>query len=188
MTNLTLYWLIPKDRSSRVRWLLRELDVEFREQQMNASVGEHRNGDYLDGFDNKITVHAYANPESPSSGGGYGLIRFKKKTNEVTFECWPRDVNVSKPGAKQFVGWPKTIKLAENRGQKVTGHLPEIEAPQGVKRPVLRVSHAKSGELVYAVRLTQSRVKPWIYSEGIYKVEFGDPDTNEWTVVEGKKE
>jgi hypothetical protein len=66
-----------------------------------------------DGFDNKITVHAYANPESPSSGGGYGLIRFKKKTNEVTFECWPRDVDVSKPGAKQFVGWPKTIKLAE---------------------------------------------------------------------------
>jgi glutathione S-transferase len=48
MTNLTLYWLIPKDRSSRVRWLLRELGVEFREQQMNASVGEHRSGDYLD--------------------------------------------------------------------------------------------------------------------------------------------
>ena len=48
MNNLTLYWLIPKDRSSRVRWLLRELDVEFFEQQMNASVGEHRSGDYLD--------------------------------------------------------------------------------------------------------------------------------------------
>ncbi len=48
MTNLTLYWLIPKDRSSRVRWLLRELDVEFSEQKMNASVGEHRSGDYLD--------------------------------------------------------------------------------------------------------------------------------------------
>ncbi len=48
MTNLTLYWLIPKDRSSRVRWLLRELDLEFSEQQMNASDGEHRSGDYLD--------------------------------------------------------------------------------------------------------------------------------------------
>ena len=39
MNNLTLYWLISKDRSSRVRWLLRELDVEFIEQQMNASGG-----------------------------------------------------------------------------------------------------------------------------------------------------
>jgi len=48
MTDLTLYWLIPKDRSSRVRWLLREFDVEFSEQKMNASVGEHRSGDYLD--------------------------------------------------------------------------------------------------------------------------------------------
>ena len=48
MTDLALYWLIPKDRSSRVRWLLRELDVEFSEQQMDASVGEHRSGDYLD--------------------------------------------------------------------------------------------------------------------------------------------
>ena len=48
MTDLTLYWLVPKDRSSRVRWLLRELDVEFSEQEMNAAVGEHRSGDYLD--------------------------------------------------------------------------------------------------------------------------------------------
>ncbi len=48
MTNLTLYWLVPKDRSNRVRWLLRELDIEFSEQQMNASVGEHRQASYLD--------------------------------------------------------------------------------------------------------------------------------------------
>ncbi len=48
MANLTLYWLIPKDRSSRVRWLLRELEVEFSEQKMNAPAGEHRSGDYLD--------------------------------------------------------------------------------------------------------------------------------------------
>jgi len=37
VTDLTLYWLIPKDRSSRVRWLLRELDVEFSEKKMDAS-------------------------------------------------------------------------------------------------------------------------------------------------------
>ena len=48
VTDLTLYWLIPKDRSSRVRWLLRELEVDFSEKKMNASAGEHRSGDYLD--------------------------------------------------------------------------------------------------------------------------------------------
>ena len=48
MTNLTLYSLVPRDRSSRVRWLLKELDVEFSEQRLNASAGEHRTGDFLD--------------------------------------------------------------------------------------------------------------------------------------------
>lgn len=48
MTDLTLYWLVPNDRSNRVRWLLRELEVEFAEQQLDASAGEHRQGDYLD--------------------------------------------------------------------------------------------------------------------------------------------
>lgn len=48
MSDLKLYWLAPKDRSSRVRWLLRELNVDFSEQRLNASVGEHRKGNYLD--------------------------------------------------------------------------------------------------------------------------------------------
>ena len=67
-------------------------------------------GDYLDGFGNRITMHAYANPEQPSSGGGYGLIRFDKTAGTVTFECWPRDVDVTQPGAQQFEGWPMTVK------------------------------------------------------------------------------
>lgn len=48
MSSLILYWLIPKDRSSRVRWLLRELNIDFSERQLNGSTGEHRKGDYLD--------------------------------------------------------------------------------------------------------------------------------------------
>ncbi|MEN1680537.1 MAG: metallophosphoesterase family protein [Planctomycetota bacterium] len=65
-------------------------------------------GDYLDGFGNKITMHAYANPETQSRGAGYGLIRFDKSTREVTFECWPRDADVTQADAKQFPGWPRT--------------------------------------------------------------------------------
>lgn len=86
-------------------------------------------GDYLDGFNNKISMIAYANPDpkflTVSSKGadkssaltaqenwadGYGLIRFKKSASEVTFECWPRFADVSKPGAKQYPGWPVTVK------------------------------------------------------------------------------
>ncbi len=80
-------------------------------------------GDYLDGFHNKITMVAYANPVAdparPKEGGpppaqdraaGYGLIRFKKSTGEVTFECWPRFSDVTRPDAHQFPGWPVTVK------------------------------------------------------------------------------
>lgn len=81
-------------------------------------------GDYLDGFGNKISMIAYANPDvvkgvvgkeaskpgGPNLADGYGLVRFKKSTKEVTFECWPRFVDVTKPDAKQFPGWPVTVK------------------------------------------------------------------------------
>jgi len=66
-------------------------------------------GDYLDGFNNKISMMAYVNPESNSMGEGYGLIRFNKAENTITFECWPRYVEVTKEGAEQFEGWPITI-------------------------------------------------------------------------------
>ncbi len=67
-------------------------------------------GQYLDGFNNKITMHAYANPDSDSNGSGFGFIRFDTSSNEVTFECWPRNVDVTNEAAKQFLGWPLKVK------------------------------------------------------------------------------
>lgn len=69
------------------------------------------NGRYLDGFNNKITMHAYANPDSDSKGSGYGIIKFNKEDSTVTFECWPRYQDVRKLNAKQFRGWPITVSL-----------------------------------------------------------------------------
>ena len=56
-------------------------------------------------------MHAYVNPDSPSNGGGYGLIRFNKKKKEVTLECWARFADVSNPSEKQFKGFPIVVKL-----------------------------------------------------------------------------
>ena len=69
------------------------------------------NGRYLDGFNNKITMHAYANPDSDSKGSGYGIIKFNKGDSSVTFECWPRYQDVRKLNAKQFRGWPITVSV-----------------------------------------------------------------------------
>ena len=67
-------------------------------------------GDYLDGFGNRITMHAYANPESAAGGAGWGLVRFDKARGTVRFECWPRDADVTAAGAEQFPGWPITVE------------------------------------------------------------------------------
>jgi hypothetical protein len=69
-------------------------------------------GDYRDGFGNRITMHAYANPEAASGGAGWGLVRFDQGARTVTFECWPRDADPAEPGARQFPGWPKTVSVA----------------------------------------------------------------------------
>lgn len=68
-------------------------------------------GDYLDGFANKISMKAYANPDGPANGAGYGLVRLNKQSKEVTFECWPRNVNVPSGIGEQFLGWPVTITV-----------------------------------------------------------------------------
>lgn len=83
----------------------------------NEQAGKNANsllpwtGQYLDGFDNKITMHAYANPDSPSNGAGYGLIRLNTSDKTVTFECWPRYADVTTDTARQFTGWPKTVSM-----------------------------------------------------------------------------
>ncbi|MFS4417857.1 alkaline phosphatase D family protein [Maribacter sp. 2307ULW6-5] len=66
-------------------------------------------GDYVDGFGNKISIMAYANPESDSYGAGYGLIKFNTETRETTFECWPREADVTQANASQFEGWPIVV-------------------------------------------------------------------------------
>lgn len=66
-------------------------------------------GQFEDGFDNPLTMHAYANPETTSHGAGYGLVRFQKKTDTIVFESWPRDTDLTAPNPQQFPGWPVTI-------------------------------------------------------------------------------
>jgi hypothetical protein len=68
-------------------------------------------GDYQDGLGNKITMHAYANIESEEKlRDGFGIVRFNKKDKSVTFESWDRFTDVTKKGAQQMPGWPRTIR------------------------------------------------------------------------------
>jgi len=84
-------------------------EEEINEQPLTEALPW--SGHFLDGFANKISVYAYANPDSDSNGAGYGLIRFNKEAQTVTFECWPRFADVTQADAQQFAGWPITVEM-----------------------------------------------------------------------------
>ena len=92
-------------------------------------------GDFLDGFENRVTVAAVANParsgREPANlhdrMPGYGIIRMQLDTGDVVFECWPRWSRPDQPDAEQYPGWPVQFNLADNASMPtaVVEDLPE---------------------------------------------------------------
>ena len=133
-------------------------------------------GDFKDGLGNKISMMAYANPEDRNDekkrADGYGIARFNKKTRQVTFECWPRFCDVREGDKAQYAGWPITVDQDANDGRKITGWLPELHFPKGV-RPVVQVIEDESGEVLYTTRATSNRFQPRVYTKGKHTVKVG---------------
>jgi hypothetical protein len=149
-------------------------------------------GQYLDGFGNLIYVYAVGNPEGTGAGaanrydwaqdraGGFGVVTVDRDRRTYTIDCYKflADLDHPKPG-DQFPGWPLTINQRDNYGRKIVGYLPEVSIA-GVKDAVLQVLDQKTGELVYAIRLTGNTARPWVFAEGTYTVKIGDPDADKW--------
>ena len=128
-------------------------------------------GDYTDGLGNRISILAYANAEDLKDerkrADGYGLVRFNKRSAEVTFECWPRFSQ-----GEQFPGWPITVPSEENDGRRPVAWLPELVV-ENVDRPVVQVIAEASGEVLYTVRARGARFQPPVYAPGSYTVRVG---------------
>lgn len=151
-------------------------------------------GDYMDGLGNRMTMHSYANPnfknmnaarELSNQGGetnledGYGIARFHKPSRTITFECWPRFGDVTKPNAPQYPGWPITIRTEENDGREVHGYLPEMvfDDPD----PVVQVIDESNQEILYTVRIKGKSFLPKVYSDGKYTVKAGSDRPDSFT-------
>jgi hypothetical protein len=131
-------------------------------------------GDTLDGLGNRITMLAYSNPTPANHrAAGHGIIRFHKKTREMTLECWPRFVDVSDPKARQFEGWPVRVRQEDNYGRRAAAWLPAL-AVKGQADPVLQVLEEPSGELVYAIRIQGTSYRPRVFREGTYTMKVGE--------------
>jgi hypothetical protein len=164
IANLYLRWWDPLEPGGN------------RQPGMPEHLGEHR-----DGFGNKLTAWAVANPSKEPNGGevlttraaGFGVVRFDKKTRRITMECWPRNVDVTRPEARQYEGWPLTIHQEDNYGRKAVAYLPELKVT-GAENPILQVIAEPSGEIVYTLRLNGDTHRPKVFAEGTYTIRLCD--------------
>ncbi len=138
-------------------------------------------GNHEDGFGNKITVHAIANPHNKhkepkiihNRANGYGMVTFNKAKRTIKTECWPRFINPTLEGS-QYPGWPKIINQLDNYGKKAKFWLPEFRV-SGDYLPVMKV-YDMYGELIYAIRITKVFI-PKVFTKGIYTVVIEVPET-----------
>jgi alkaline phosphatase D len=152
-------------------------------------------GDYEDGFHNKITVHAVANPVNDPKPGqfpepmelhrkatGYNIIRFNKSDRTITLETWPRYVDPKAGG--QYEGWPITVKQTDNYGRKAAAYLPALKI-KGLSDPVVQVIEEASGEVVYTLRIKGDQFRPKVFARGKYSVNIGEPGTPKFKTIAG---
>lgn len=140
-------------------------------------------GQHYDGFGNKLTVHAVANPDQEPSDGqhlttraaGFGVVKFNKSTREITMECWPRNVDITDPGNKPYPGWPVTIHQEDNYGRKPIAWLPTLKVT-GQTNPVVQVIDEFDHEIVYTIRINGDTWRPKVFREGPYTLHIGEGD------------
>lgn len=136
-------------------------------------------GDHVDGFNNKVTAIAVANPTPEKSGdklttraAGFGVVRIDKKTRDLTCICWPRNVDVSDENAKPYPGWPFTFNQLDNYGRKAVAYLPKLEVNQ--PNQVVQVMEEKTGEVVYTLRIKGKNFRPKVFAKGKYSIQVGE--------------
>ena len=137
-------------------------------------------GQFLDGFANKVTVWAVANPSPEENhdklttrAAGFGVVRFNKPHRTITIECWPRNVDITDAADYQYPGWPKTIRQLDNYGRKAAAYLPTLKI-SGMKDAVVQVIDESNGEIVYTLRVKGTEFRPKVFSSGTYTVRVGD--------------
>ena len=158
-----------------------------------------RLGPYTDAHGNDIDVLAIANPDTyyapPPSGAsakmdalgiGYGLVHVDRAARAYTFEAWPGHADPLDPLAAPFPDWPVRVRQEDNDGRDPAGFLAEREAE--VAAPVVEVVDERTGELVWARRLPDSRVVLPVYdANASYRVTVSDPDIGYERVFEGER-
>src|SRR5690606_27179012 len=142
-------------------------------------------GDFLDGFGNKMTVYAVANPHQTGRepaliydrATGYGIVTFDKERREMKMECWPRYVDPEQNPYGQYEGWPVTVSQEDNYARKPVGYLATIHI-EGEKDPVVQLIHEETGQVEYSLRIKGNSFRAKVYTPGLYTLKVSVPEKN----------
>jgi hypothetical protein len=139
-------------------------------------------GEYEDAFHNKMTVHAVANPANQDNSAkgdplhgraaGYGVIRFNKQQREITYECWPREVDMFASGSQPYPGWPVTFKQTDNFNIKGGYQLPTLQFEE--PEQVVTVLDQYTSEVISSLRIKGESWQPRVMYPGRYKIAVGE--------------
>ena len=141
-------------------------------------------GDHLDGFANKVTNYAAANPEKKPAGNllntrsaGFGIVRLNTGKRTIKMECWPRNVDITDPKTSQYPGWPKTISQFDNYNPASWGKAGEITF--NVADPVVEVTDEVSKEVLYTVRIKGKTFRPHLPKGATFTLKAGRDASNQ---------
>ena len=155
------------------------------EQQASLDSNRMYTGDFFDGFGNRITVHAAANPRAtglePSiirdRVTGYGIVTFEKQRKLIRIECWPRHIHPS-TGRGQYEGWPISIGRDDGDGRMPLDFLPTVEV-RGMNDAVVDVRNM-DGDCVFIRRIIGRTCRPPIFTSEPHLIRVGDPAEGRW--------
>lgn len=116
-------------------------------------------GNYEDGFGNKMTVKAIANPydieKEPAmvydNAPGYSIIDFNRMEHTIQIAVWPRWASPMRqaPDYKPFEGWPIVIDQLDNLGKGFKYKLEPVEVDGAT---LVKLYKNSSTELIYTIR------------------------------------
>lgn len=140
-------------------------------------------GDHIDGFGNKFSLEAVANPYNTgrtpeiihNRSTGFGFVTFNKEERTIKTECWPRFVDPIKEPNGQYGGWPITVNQEDNYGRKAAAWLPTLKV-KGSQNPLIQVFD-QNDELVYAIRIKSETFAPKVFQMGDYKIRLANTET-----------
>jgi len=142
-------------------------------------------GDFEDGFGNKVTVYAVANPHKTTIKPtrhhelvpGYSVITFFKKSRDIELSNWPYSADPEKD--QPYPGWPVRLNQMDNFGKKAQAWLPEVQVT-GLANPVVQIFPKNSKESLYSLRIQGNTFQPKVFAAGLYTIRIGEPDSDTW--------